>query len=128
MRRVGARTDDTWRSSRDGPEGKARGTQIWLLDRSGRRGAAAHGREGPALVDYDGRRIQQILLTLADRDPGEPDEPAPEVAADEAAPTPRSQADRDRPVPLQAGTVGYLTPEDRPFPLYDVATKKVPSL
>src|SRR4051794_119669 len=70
-------------SSRTG--GKARGAQVWLLDRS--------GGEAQQLTDVKGRLSsydwspdsKKLLLTMADREPGEPDDPAAAAAASAAA-------------------------------------------
>src|SRR4051794_24637354 len=70
-------------SSRTG--GKARGAQVWLLDRS--------GGEAQQLTDVKGRLssyewspdAKKLLLTMADREPGEPDDPAAAAAASAAA-------------------------------------------
>src|SRR5438270_5920283 len=56
--------------------GKSRGTQVWLLDRA--------GGEAQQLTDMKGRLssyewspdAKKLLLTMADREPGEPDDPA----------------------------------------------------
>jgi dipeptidyl aminopeptidase/acylaminoacyl peptidase len=114
------------------PGGKARGTQVWLLDRS--------GGEAQQLTDFKGRLSsydwspdgRQLLITLADREPGEPDDPASGggagagggrgVAAGPNAPAPKPIViDRYR---FKQDVVGYLTQKPGRFHLYDVAAKK----
>jgi dipeptidyl aminopeptidase/acylaminoacyl peptidase len=110
------------------PGGKTRGTQIWLLDRS--------GGEAQQLTDVKGRLSsydwspdsKQILLTMADRDPGEPDEPAAGGGGRGGpnAPAPKPIViDRYR---FKQDIVGYLTQKTGRFYLYDVATKKSDAL
>src|SRR5688572_11752265 len=99
------------------PGGKARGTQIWLLERS--------GGEAQQLTDVKGRLSaydwspdsKQILLTLADRDPNEPDEPAAGGGGrgGASAPAPKPIViDRYR---FKQDIVGYLTQKTGRFHL-----------
>jgi dipeptidyl aminopeptidase/acylaminoacyl peptidase len=114
-------------SSRTG--GKARGAQVWLLDRS--------GGEAQQLTDVKGRLSsydwspdsKQLLLTMADREPGDPDDPPAGgagggrgAAAGPNAPAPKPIViDRYR---FKQDVVGYLTQKPGRFYLYDVASKK----
>ncbi len=114
--------------------GKSRGTQVWLLDRE--------GGEAQQLTDVKGRLsayewspdAKKLLLTVADREPGEPDDPATRGggaggrggAAGPNAPAPKPIViDRYH---FKQDIVGYLTQKPGRLVLYDVATKKSDAL
>jgi dipeptidyl aminopeptidase/acylaminoacyl peptidase len=103
--------------------GKARGAQIWLLDRD--------GGEAQQLTDVKGRLTtyewspdaKQLLLTVADREPGEPDDPVAAAATGgRGGPAAKPIViDRYR---FKQDIVGYLTQKPGRFYLYDIAAKK----
>jgi len=109
--------------------GKARGSQVWLLDRS--------GGEAQQFTDVKGRLSsyewspdsKRLLLVMADRDPDAPDEdrPAPVPAAGGAnakAPKP-IVIDRYK---FKQDVVGYLTQKPPRIYLYDMGAKKAEAL
>src|SRR4051812_49050460 len=72
-----------------GRPGKARGTQVWLLDRSGgeaQQFTDVKGRISSYDWSPDGKRL---LLVMADRDPGEPDDAAAAGRGGANAPAPK---------------------------------------
>ena len=81
------------------PGGKARGAQVWLLDRTGGEAQQFTDVKG-RLSSYDwSPDSKKLLLMMADRDPDSPDDDAPgrrrwRTRSERA----RSQADRDRPL------------------------------
>jgi dipeptidyl aminopeptidase/acylaminoacyl peptidase len=113
-------------SSRTG--GKARGNQVWLLDRT--------GGEAQQFTDVKGRLSaydwspdsKKLLLTMADREPGEPEDGPPAGgggrgaagAGPGAVPKP-IVIDRYK---FKQDVVGYLTQKPSRLYLYDVGTKK----
>ncbi len=112
--------------------GKAKGTQVWILDRT--------GGEAQQLTDVKGRLSayewspdsKKLLLTMADRDPGEPDEPGSGNgggrggAAGANAPAPKPIViDRYK---FKQDIVGYLTQKPGRLYLYDIAATKAEAL
>lgn len=108
--------------------GKTRGSQVWVLDRT--------GGEAQQLTDVKGRLSsyewspdsKKLLLTMADREPGEPDDPAggrgPAAGPNAPAPKPivinRYKFKQD--------VQGYLTSKPPRLYLYDIAAKKAEAL
>jgi dipeptidyl aminopeptidase/acylaminoacyl peptidase len=114
--------------------GKARGSQVWVLDRT--------GGEAQQLTDVKGRLssyewspdAKKLLLTMADREPGEPDDPAAGGgagggrggAAGANAPAPKPIViDRYK---FKQDVQGYLTQKPSRIYLYDLASKKADAL
>jgi dipeptidyl aminopeptidase/acylaminoacyl peptidase len=114
--------------------GKARGSQVWVLDRT--------GGEAQQLTDVKGRLssyewspdAKKLLLTMADREPGEPDDPAAGGgagggrggAAGANAPAPKPIViDRYK---FKQDVQGYLTQKPSRIYLYDLASKKSDAL
>jgi dipeptidyl aminopeptidase/acylaminoacyl peptidase len=110
--------------------GKARGSQVWILDRM--------GGEAQQLTDVKGRLSsydwspdgKKLLLTMADREPGEPDDPA-------AAPAGGGRGGPNTPAPkpividrykFKQDVQGYLTQKPSRLYLWDVAEKKAEAL
>ena len=116
------------------PGGKARGSQVWLLDRTGGEAQQFTDVKG-RLSSYDwSPDSQRLLLVMTERDPGEPDEPA---AGGGGAGGGRGGAGANAPAPkpividrykFKQDVVGYLTQRPARLYLYDVATKKAEAL
>lgn len=117
----------TFLSSR--PGGKARGAQVWILDRQG--GEAQQLTEvKQRLSGYEwSPDAKKLLLTMAERDPNEPDETAaggsgggrgPNVPAPKPIVIDRYRFKQD----IQ----GYLTQKPARIYLYDIAEKKAEAL
>jgi len=108
--------------------GKARGNQVWLLDRTGGEAQQFTDVKG-RLSSYDwSPDSKRLLLVMADRDPGEPDEPGAggRGGAGANAPAPKPIViDRYK---FKQDVVGYLTQRPSRLYLYDVATKKAEAL
>ena len=110
--------------------GKAKGNQVWLLDRN--------GGEAQQFTDVKGRLAsyewspdaKKLLLVMADRDPSDPaddDRPGGGVVTAGApgkAPKP-IVIDRYK---FKQDVVGYLTASPTRLYLFDVATKKAEAL
>jgi dipeptidyl aminopeptidase/acylaminoacyl peptidase len=111
-----------------GRSGKAKGSQVWLLDRM--------GGEAQQLTEVIGRLSghewspdsKSLLLVMADRDPNEPDEDRP-------ANTPGAPGNAKAPKPIvvnrykfKQDVIGYLTQRPARFYLFDMATKKAEAL
>ncbi len=122
--------DGRYLSFLSGRPGKAKGSQVWLLDRS--------GGEAQQFTDVKGRLSsyewspdsKTLLLVVTDRDPNEPDEQRPAGAG--AAPAgPNAKAPKpiviDR-YKFKQDVVGYLTQKPPRLYLFDVATKKAEAL
>jgi len=106
--------------------GKARGNQIWLLDRT--------GGEAQQFTDVKGRisaydwspDSKRLLLVMTDRDPNEPDDTQAGGRGGANAPAPKPIViDRYK---FKQDVVGYLTQHPPRLYLYDVATKKAEAL
>ena len=103
-RRGGALTASTCRSLRRGP-GKAKGNQVWLLDRN--------GGEAFQLTELKGRLqgyewspdAKRLALVVGDPDP-DADEPVRRRGAIRRPRRARAEADRDRSLQVQAGRPG----------------------
>jgi dipeptidyl aminopeptidase/acylaminoacyl peptidase len=108
--------------------GKARGSQVWLLDRS--------GGEAQQLTDFKGRLSaydwspdsKKLLLTMADRDPDAPDEEQQPAAAAAGG---RGGSGGRAPKPIvidrykfKQDIQGYLTQKPARLYVYDLAAKK----
>jgi dipeptidyl aminopeptidase/acylaminoacyl peptidase len=115
-------------SSRTG--GKARGAQVWILDRT--------GGEAQQLTEVKGRLssyewapdAKKLLLTMADREPGEPDDPA---AGGTAGGRGGANAPAPKPIVIdrykfKQDVQGYLTSKPSRFYLFDLAEKKTEAL
>jgi dipeptidyl aminopeptidase/acylaminoacyl peptidase len=113
-------------SSRTG--GKARGAQVWALDRT--------GGEAQQLTDVKGRLSaydwspdsRTLLLTVADREPGEPEDP-PAGGGGGRGQASGPNAPAPKPIVIdryhfKQDIVGYLTQKPGRLYLYDLATKK----
>ena len=122
--------DGRYLSFLSGRPGKAKGSQVWLLDRN--------GGEAQQFTDVKGRLStyewspdsKTLLLVVTDRDPNEPDDERPAGAG--AAPAgPNAKAPKpiviDR-YKFKQDVVGYLTQKPPRLYLYDVATKKAEAL
>ena len=86
--------------------GKAKGNQVWLLDRNGGEAQQFTDVKG-RLTSYDwSPDSKKLLLVMADRDPNDPaDDERP--AAGRGGPNAQgAEADRDRPLQVQAGRGG----------------------
>jgi len=111
--------------------GKARGSQVWALDRT--------GGEAQQLTDVKGRLAsyewspdaKKLLLTMADREPGEPDDPAAAGGGRGGAAGPNAPAPKpiviDR-YKFKQDVQGYLTSKPSRIYLYDLASKKADAL
>jgi len=106
--------------------GKAKGAQVWVLDRT--------GGEAQQLTDVKGRLsayewspdAKHLLLTVADRDPNEPEEGA-------AAGGGRGAAAAPKPIVInrykfKQDVQGYLTQKPARLYLYDIEGKKAEAL
>jgi Tol biopolymer transport system component len=109
--------------------GKAKGNQIWLLDRN--------GGEAQQFTDVKGRLSsyewspdsKTLLLVMADRDPNDPaddDRPAGAAPSGAAAKAPKPIViDKYK---FKQDIVGYLTAPPTRLYLFDIATKKAEAL
>jgi dipeptidyl aminopeptidase/acylaminoacyl peptidase len=129
--------DGHYLSFLSGRKGKAKGAQVWLLDRM--------GGEAQQLTDVKGRILsyswspdsKQLLLVMAERDPNEPDDdasgPNPSAtpgpnAAPSASPSP-TPSKAPKPIVIdryhfKQDELGYLTQKPARLALFDIATKK----
>jgi dipeptidyl aminopeptidase/acylaminoacyl peptidase len=118
--------DGRYLSFLSGRPGKSRGTQVWLLDRSGgeaQQFTDVKGRISSYDWSPDGKRL---LLVMADRDPGESDDPAAAGRGGANAPAPKPiVVNRYK---FKQDVVGYLTQRPPRLYLYDMATKKAEAL
>jgi len=117
--------DGRYLSFLSGRPGKAKGTQVWLLDRM--------GGEAQQFTDVKGRissyewspDSKKLLLLMADRDPGDTDDDKPAAqGANAKAPKP-IVIDRYK---FKQDVVGYLTQRPPRIYVYDLATKKADAL
>ena len=120
--------DGRYLSFLSGRPGKAKGSQVWLIDRQ--------GGEAQQFTDVKGRLsaydwspdAKTLLLVITDRDPNEPDDDRPAgggaAGAGTKAPKP-IVIDRYK---FKQDVVGYLTQKPPRLYLYDVATKKAEAL
>ena len=120
--------DGRYLSFLSGRPGKARGTQVWLLDRSGgeaQQFTDVKGRISSYDWSPDGKRL---LLAMADRDPGEPDEPGAGGRGGAGANAPAPKPIVVNRYKFKQDVVGYLTQRPPRLYLYDMATKKAEAL
>ena len=107
-----------------GRPGKAKGTQVWLLNRL--------GGEAQQLTDFKNKLLsyewspdsKRLLLAMTERDPNDPDDDKPAQGANAKAPKP-IVVDRYK---FKQDIEGYLTQKPARFYLFDVAAKKVEPL
>jgi dipeptidyl aminopeptidase/acylaminoacyl peptidase len=110
--------------------GKAKGSQVWLLDRM--------GGEAQQLTDIKGRLSsydwspdsKRLLLAVQDRDPNDPDDDKPAGPPNSAA---ASNAKAPKPIVIdrykfKQDVVGYLTQRPTRLYLFDIASKKAEAL
>ena len=100
--------DGRWLSFLSSRPGKAKGNQVWLLDRNGGEAQQFTDVKG-RLTAYDwSPDAKKLLLVMADRDPNDPaDDERPAGAAPGSGHARQSaQADRHRPLQVQAGHPG----------------------
>ena len=118
--------DGRYLSFLSGRPGKAKGSQVWLLDRT--------GGEAQQFTDVKGRLSsydwspdgKHLLLVMADRDPNEPDADRPAGGSGAAAKAPKPiVVDRYK---FKQDVAGYLTQKPARLYLFDVATKKAEAL
>jgi dipeptidyl aminopeptidase/acylaminoacyl peptidase len=109
--------------------GKAKGNQVWLLDRNGgeaQQFTDVKGRLSSYDWSPDGKRL---LLVLADRDPNDPaDDERPAGAAAGGAPGKAPKPIVIDKYKFKQDVVGYLTAPSTRLYVYDVATKKAEAL
>ena len=107
-----------------GRPGKAKGTQIWLLNRM--------GGEAQQFTDFKNKLSsyewspdsKRLLLTMTERDPADSDDEKPAQGANAKAPKP-IVVDRYK---FKQDIQGYLTQKPGRFYLFDMATKKPEAL
>jgi dipeptidyl aminopeptidase/acylaminoacyl peptidase len=110
--------------------GKAKGNQVWLLDRNGGEAQQFTDVKG-RLAGYDwSPDAKKLLLVMADRDPNDPADDTPGGAP---AATPAAPGKAPKPIVIdkykfKQDVVGYLTAPPTRLYLYDVATKKAEAL
>ncbi len=112
--------------------GKAKGNQIWLLDRN--------GGEAQQFTDFKGRLAsyewspdsKKLVLVMAERDPNDPDADGTGPAG-QGSPAPAVGAKAPKPIVIdrykfKQDVVGYLTQPAGRLYLFDVATRKAEPL
>ena len=119
--------DGRWLSFLSSRPGKAKGNQVWLLDRN--------GGEAQQLTDVKGRLTsydwspdgKRLLLVMADRDPNDPaDDERPGGAPAAAGKAPKVIViDRYK---FKQDVQGYLTQAPARLYLFDVGSKKAEAL
>ncbi len=121
--------DGRWLSFLSSRPGKAKGNQVWLLDRNGGEAQQFTDVKG-RLTSYDwSPDARQLLLVMADRDPNDPsDDDRPAAAAPAGAP-----AKAPKPIVIdrykfKQDIQGYLTQAAARLYLFDVASKKAEAL
>jgi dipeptidyl aminopeptidase/acylaminoacyl peptidase len=108
-----------------GRPGKAKGSQVWLLDRNGGEAQQFTDVKG-RLSSYDwSPDSKKLLLVMADRDASDTDENAPPATGPNAKAPKPIVIDRYK---FKQDVQGYLTQKPGRFYLYDVATKKAEAL
>ncbi len=111
--------------------GKAKGNQVWLLDRNGGEAQQFTDVKG-RLASYDwSPDSKKLLLVMADRDPNDPADD--ERPAGGASPGGASPAKAPKPIVIdkykfKQDVVGYLTAPPTRLYLFDVETKKAEPL
>jgi dipeptidyl aminopeptidase/acylaminoacyl peptidase len=121
--------DGRYLSFLSGRPGKAKGSQVWLLDRTGGEAQQFTDVKG-RLSSYDwSPDSKRLLLVMADRDPNETDEERPSAGAAGAGGAARAPkpivVDRYK---FKQDVVGYLTQKPPRLYLYEVAAKKAEAL
>ena len=120
--------DGRWLSFLSSRPGKAKGNQVWLLDRN--------GGEAQQLTDVKGRLTsydwspdgKKLLLVMADRDPNDPaDDERPRGAAPAAGAKAPKVIVIDR-YKFKQDVQGYLTQAPARLYLFDVESKKAEAL
>ncbi len=122
--------DGRYLSFLSGRPGKAKGSQVWLLDRSGGEAQQFTDVKG-RLSSYDwSPDSKTLLLAVTDRDPNEPAEDRP-AGGGAAGAGPNAKAPKpiviDR-YKFKQDVVGYLTQKPPRLYLYDVASKKATAI
>jgi len=110
-----------------GRSGKAKGTQVWLLDRTGgeaQQFTDVKGRLSSYDWSPDGKRL---LLVMADRDANEQDDERPAVGSGGASARAPKPIVIDR-YKFKQDVQGYLTQKPARLYLFDVASKKTEAL
>ena len=107
-----------------GRPGKAKGSQVWLLDRNGGEAQQFTDVKG-RLSSYDwSPDSKKLLLVMAERDPSDTDEERPAAGPNAKAPKP-IVIDRYK---FKQDVQGYLTQNPARFYLYDMTAKKAEAL
>jgi dipeptidyl aminopeptidase/acylaminoacyl peptidase len=107
-----------------GRPGKAKGSQVWLLDRNGGEAQQFTDVKG-RLSSYDwSPDSKKLLLVMAERDPSDTDEERPVAGPNAKAPKP-IVIDRYH---FKQDVQGYLTQNPARFYLYDMTAKKAEAL
>ncbi len=108
-----------------GRPGKAKGSQVWLLDRMGGEAQQFTDVKG-RLSSYDwSPDSKKLLLVMVDRDPSDIDEEHPAPTAPNAKAPKPIVIDRYK---FKQDVVGYLTKRPGRIYLFDMATKKAEAL
>jgi len=116
-----------------GRQGKARGTQVWLLDRAGGEAQQLTDAKG-RIASYDwSPDSKRLLLVMADRDPNAPEEDAPAAAAAGGRGGRGGAASAPKPIVIdrykfKQDGAGYLTQKPPRLYVFDVASKKTDAL
>jgi dipeptidyl aminopeptidase/acylaminoacyl peptidase len=113
--------DGRFLSFLSGRPGKAKGTQIWMMDRT--------GGEAQQFTDFKGRLSsyewspdsKRLLLVMAERDPSDSDEDKPAAAASNAKAPKPIVVNRYK---FKQDVVGYLIQKTPRLYLFDIASKK----
>src|SRR5579863_10265877 len=108
--------------------GKAKGNQVWLLDRTGgdaQQLTDVKGQIGSAEWSPDSKHL---LLVMTDRDPNEPDDETPTAGAGQG-----SNPKAPKPIVIdryhfKQDVAGYLTHPPGRLYLFDIETKKIAAL
>jgi dipeptidyl aminopeptidase/acylaminoacyl peptidase len=122
--------DGRWLSFLSTRPGKAKGNQVWLLDRNGGEAQQFTDVKG-RLTAYDwSPDAKKLLLVMADRDPNDPaDDERPAGAAPAAGTPPKAPKpiviDRYK---FKQDIQGYLTQPGARLYLFDVESKKAEAL
>ena len=121
--------DGRWLSFLSSRPGKAKGNQVWLLDRNGGEAQQFTDVKG-RLTSYDWSPDgKKLLLVMADRDPNDPaddERPAGGAPAGAGAKAPKPIViDRYK---FKQDVQGYLTQPAARLYLFDVETKKAEAL
>jgi dipeptidyl aminopeptidase/acylaminoacyl peptidase len=122
--------DGRWLSFLSTRPGKAKGNQVWLLDRNGGEAQQFTDVKG-RLTSYDwSPDAKKLLLVMADRDPNDPADDERPAGAAPAAGTP---AKAPKPIVIdrykfKQDIQGYLTQPGARLYLFDVESKKAEAL